>query len=107
MSSTTASATESVYVVRDDVSPAAITSSLQALLPTRHHSIARRRFTVLDTFDGRVARAGARLTSSVGSTSRRSSPGWGTSRARLATSTSSSSRFETKQRIYRPTTWRR
>ena len=51
-----------MYVVRGDVSAEAITSSLQALLPTRHHAIARHRFTVLDTFDGRVRRAGACLT---------------------------------------------
>ncbi|HKW03277.1 MAG TPA: CHAD domain-containing protein, partial [Vicinamibacterales bacterium] len=52
---------ESVYLVRGDASPAAITNSLRALLRTRHHAIGRRRFTVLDTFDGRVRRAGARL----------------------------------------------
>ena len=55
-------ARESVYVVRGDVSREAITSSLRALLRTRHHAIARHRFTMLDTFDGRVRRAGARLT---------------------------------------------
>ena len=32
------------------------------LLPSRHQPIARHRFTVLDTFDGRVRRAGGRLT---------------------------------------------
>ena len=53
---------ESVYVVRGDVSRAAITSSLRALLRTRHHAIGHHRFTVLDTFDGRVRRSGARLT---------------------------------------------
>jgi CHAD domain-containing protein len=53
---------ESVYVVPGQVSADAITSSLQALLPTRHHEIARHRFTVLDTFDGRIRRAGACLT---------------------------------------------
>jgi CHAD domain-containing protein len=53
---------ESVYVVPGEVSADAITSSLQALLPTRHHEIARHRFTVLDTFDGRIRRAGACLT---------------------------------------------
>ncbi len=56
---------QSVYVVRDGVSPSAIASSLQALLVTRHHPIAHHRFTVLDTFDGRVARAGARLIASA------------------------------------------
>jgi CHAD domain-containing protein len=56
-------APESVYVVRGDISPEGITRGLQALLPTRHHPIVRHRFTLLDTFDGRVRRAGARLTS--------------------------------------------
>jgi len=55
-------ATESVFVVPGEVSGEAITRSLQALLPTRHHPIAQHRFTVLDTFDERVRRAGARLT---------------------------------------------
>jgi CHAD domain-containing protein len=55
-------ASESVYVVRGEVSPEAITRSLQAVLPTRHHPIGLHRFTVLDTFDGRIRRAGARLT---------------------------------------------
>jgi CHAD domain-containing protein len=54
--------TESAYVVRGEVSPEVITRSLQAVLPTRHHPIVRHRFTLLDTFDGRVRRAGARLT---------------------------------------------
>src|SRR5262245_42738185 len=57
-----AAATESVYVVPREVSGDAITRSLRALLPTRHHAINRHRFTVLDTFDERVRRAGARLT---------------------------------------------
>ena len=55
-------ATESAYVVRGDASPDAITTSLQALLPTRHRPIVRQRLTLLDTFDGRVRRAGARVT---------------------------------------------
>ena len=53
---------ESVYVVSGDASREAITSSLRALLRTRHHAIPRHRFTMLDTFDGRVRQAGARLT---------------------------------------------
>src|SRR5262245_14889435 len=60
-----ASATESVYIVRAEVSPEAITRSLQTLLPTRHLPIGRRQFTELDTFDGRIRRAGARLTRTV------------------------------------------
>jgi CHAD domain-containing protein len=55
-------ARESVYVVSGDASREAITSSLRALLRTRHHAIPRHRFTMLDTFDGRVRQAGARLT---------------------------------------------
>ena len=57
-----ATATESTYRTSGDVSADAISQSLQALLKTRHHPIPRRRFTVLDTFDGRVRRAGACLT---------------------------------------------
>src|SRR5215470_5003270 len=56
-----ATATESAYVVRE-VSPEAITKSLRALLPSRLQPMSRRRFTVLDTFDGRVRRSGTRLT---------------------------------------------
>lgn len=59
-------ARESVYLVRGKVSRAAITSSLRALLRTRHHAIGRHRFTMLDTFDGRVRRAGGRLTRTTG-----------------------------------------
>jgi CHAD domain-containing protein len=55
-------ATELVFVVPGEVSGEAIARSLQALLPTRHHPIATRRFTVLDTFDGRVRRTGSYLT---------------------------------------------
>jgi CHAD domain-containing protein len=54
-------ATQSAYVVRGAVSPEAITTSLHALLPARQRPIARHRFTLLDTFDGRVRRAGTRL----------------------------------------------
>src|SRR5262245_29491253 len=53
---------ESTYVVRGEVSAETMTSSLQALLPTRLHPIVRHRFTILDTFDGRVRRARTRLT---------------------------------------------
>ena len=52
---------ESVYVVRGETSPELITSSLQGLLPSRQQPIVRHRFTVLDTFDGRVRRAGGCL----------------------------------------------
>ncbi len=40
----------------------AITKSLLTLLPARHRPFTDRRFTVLDTFDGRVRRAAAYLT---------------------------------------------
>jgi CHAD domain-containing protein len=53
---------ESAYVVPGEPSTEAITRNLLALLPTRRRSIARHRFTVLDTFDGRVRQAGACLT---------------------------------------------
>src|SRR5262249_22943252 len=52
---------ESTYFVHDEVPTDAIAKSLQALLPTRHHPITRRQYTVLDTWDGRVRRAGACL----------------------------------------------
>jgi hypothetical protein len=53
---------ESFFLAPPEISPDALARSLQALLPTRHHPIARHRFTLLDTFDGRVCRSGARLT---------------------------------------------
>jgi len=57
-------ARECTYIVGGQVPPDAIACSLQALLSTRHHPIPRRQFTVVDTFDGRLRRAGARLTRS-------------------------------------------
>ncbi len=62
MGTSPSAASESTYVVPEEISAEAITRSLQSLLPTRHHPIARHRFTVLDTFDGRIRRAGASLT---------------------------------------------
>src|SRR5215831_6492219 len=53
---------ESAYVAPDELSTETITRNLLTLLPTRRHSIAKHRFTVLDTFDGRVRQAGAALT---------------------------------------------
>src|SRR5262245_22195276 len=53
---------ESAYIVPGELSTEAITRNLLTLLPTRRRSIARHRFTVLDTFDGRVRQAGASLT---------------------------------------------
>src|SRR5262245_25287943 len=53
---------ESAYVVPGELSTETITRNLLTLLPTRRRSIAKHRFTVLDTFDGRVRQAGASLT---------------------------------------------
>jgi CHAD domain-containing protein len=57
-------AIESAYIVRGEVSPEAIASTLGALMPTRRHPIAHRRFTLFDTFDRRVRQAGASVTAS-------------------------------------------
>jgi CHAD domain-containing protein len=57
-------ARERSYVLAGQPSPEDLTASLQALLPVRHEAIAHHRFTVLDTFDGRVQKAGGRLTRS-------------------------------------------
>ena len=53
---------ESAYVLPGELTTDAITRNLLTLLPARHQSFARHRFTVLDTFDGRVRRASACLT---------------------------------------------
>ncbi len=53
---------ESAYIAPNDLPLETITQSLQRLLSTRHLPLTRRRFTVLDTFDSRVRRAGASLT---------------------------------------------
>jgi CHAD domain-containing protein len=55
-------AQQSVYIAPGELSSEEITRSLLALLPTRHHLVTKHRFTVLDTFDARVQRAGAYLT---------------------------------------------
>jgi CHAD domain-containing protein len=52
---------ESLFVVRGPITAEAIMKSLQAVLPTRHRPIAPHRFTVLDTFDGRIRRTGGCL----------------------------------------------
>jgi CHAD domain-containing protein len=62
MNAATTTLRESAYTVPGELSTEAITQNLLALLPTRHHRIARHKFTVLDTFDGRVRQAGASLT---------------------------------------------
>ena len=53
---------ESVYFVRGDLPIEVLTRSLQSLLPTRYQAIVPRPFTILDTFDGRIRKNGARLT---------------------------------------------
>lgn len=53
---------ESAYIVGDTVSAETIVQSLQALVPTRRHALRRQRLTLLDTFDGRIRRAGASVT---------------------------------------------
>jgi len=53
---------ELAFVVNGSASRDAITESLRTLLRTRHTAIGRHRFTLLDTFDNRIHRAGARLT---------------------------------------------
>ncbi len=55
---------ESQYVAPHEVSPASLAQSLRSLLPIQSHPIRKQRVTVLDTFDGRVRRAGAQLTRS-------------------------------------------
>jgi CHAD domain-containing protein len=56
---------EALFLVRGDVAPEVLARSLGALLPIRHRHLARRTFAELDTFDGRIRRAGARLTQST------------------------------------------
>jgi CHAD domain-containing protein len=75
---------ESAYVVRGDVPLETIAASLEALLSTRRRPIVSRRFTLLDTFDGRVRRAGARLTRGGASTS--STVDWQTRHGRRVSS---------------------
>src|SRR5262245_9956070 len=53
---------ESAYIVGEAVSAETIVESLQALVPMRRQSIRRQRVTLLDTFDGRIRRAGASVT---------------------------------------------
>ena len=53
---------ESAYILPGELSPEAVTKSLQALLPIRHQPFAKHTFTVLDTFDRRVSQAGECLT---------------------------------------------
>ena len=53
---------DSVFLVKGDASPAAVARGLRSLLSASERPILPHRFTLLDTFDARVRRAGARLT---------------------------------------------
>ena len=47
-------------------SPEGIADSLQALVPVRTRPIVRHKLVLLDTFNGRIAAAGGRLTAHAG-----------------------------------------
>jgi CHAD domain-containing protein len=53
---------EALYTTDEAAQPDAIAQSLQALVSVRTRPIARHRLTLLDTFNGRIAAAGGRLT---------------------------------------------
>jgi len=53
---------ETAFVVGGDITPRDVLASVQALFRTRLRRIPRRRYTEMDTVDGRVRRVGARLT---------------------------------------------
>ena len=53
---------EAQYTIDEEAPPDAIAHSLQALVPARARPIVRHRLTLLDTFNGRIAAAGGRLT---------------------------------------------
>jgi CHAD domain-containing protein len=56
---------EAQYTVDEAALPEGLEQSLQILLPVRTRPIVRRRLVLLDTFNGRIAAAGGRLTSYV------------------------------------------
>jgi len=64
MNNPPSAAPQSVYLLRGERSTDAIANNLLALFPARHVPIAHHRFTVLDTFDARIRRAGGYLTRS-------------------------------------------
>ena len=53
---------EAQYTIDEAVLPEGIAHSLQAIVPVRTRPIVRHRLVLLDTFDGRIAAAGGRLT---------------------------------------------
>jgi CHAD domain-containing protein len=53
---------EAQYTIEEEAPPEAIADSLQALVPARALPIVRHRLVLLDTFNGRIAAAGGRLT---------------------------------------------
>jgi CHAD domain-containing protein len=57
---------EAQYTIGEAALPEGIAHSLQALLPVRVRPIARHRMMLLDTFNGRIAAAGGRLTARAG-----------------------------------------
>jgi CHAD domain-containing protein len=59
---------EAQYTIDEAAQPDAIVQSLQALVSARARPIVRHRLTLLDTFNGRIAAAGGRLTARAGDT---------------------------------------
>ena len=57
---------EAQYTIDEAAPPEAIAHSLQALVPARARPIVRHRLVLLDTFNGRIAAAGGRLTARAG-----------------------------------------
>src|SRR5262245_42857008 len=57
---------EAQYTVDEAAMPDGIAQSLQALVPVRTRPIVRHRLVLLDTFNGRIAAAGGRLTARAG-----------------------------------------
>jgi len=57
---------EAQYTIDEGEQPEGIAHSLQALVPVRTRPIVRHRLVLLDTFDGRIADAGGRLTARSG-----------------------------------------
>ncbi len=57
---------EAHYTIDETALPEGIAHSLQALVPVRTRPIVRHRLVLLDTFNGRIAAAGGRLTARAG-----------------------------------------
>jgi CHAD domain-containing protein len=58
---------EAQYTVDEAALPEGLAESLQAFVPVRTRPIVRQRLVLLDTFNGRIAAAGGRLTTRAGS----------------------------------------